>query len=560
VVAAETAAEAIRQLKFAAGPRGRLRTLELRLDFLRGPAERTALLDWVSRYYGRDANGRTPSSAPKAKTRRKETHRTEAGSLSLPVLIATCRTRKGGGKFSGSISAELAILSQAARAGCAWCDVEIETASQIAPAELRRAVAPARLLVSAHDFRRLPPDLPGLVKRLDRFGARGIKIAAMCRGLGDAERLLRLAHGRSDVVAIPMGERALGTRILALREGSALAYASIITSTAPGQLSLDAMHNVYRIGGRMDGRPDRRPNRRMDRRFGASANGPTRRTKIYGVIGNPVAHSLSPLMQNAAFAEQGVNALYLPFEVRDLGDFVRAAPLLGIAGFSVTIPHKQAILRYLHGCDPLAAEIGAVNTVVLRGARLYGYNTDYVGVLQAIESRVPLRSSRVLLVGAGGAARAAAFAIARKGAAVFIWARRPEQAKALAKAAGAEAVDRPALRRESFDAIVNCTPVGLHAAGGFLIGTRPGSSLGSPLQASELNCRVVMEMIYRPRVTPLLRLAAGRGIATISGVEMFIAQGAAQYEIWTGKRAPEAVMRKAVLTALKQEEKASTGR
>ena len=276
-------------------------------------------------------------------------------------------------------------------------------------------------------------------------------------------------------------------------------------------------------------------------------SGPTRRTKIYGVIGNPVAHSLSPLMQNAAFAERKIDALYLPFEVRDLRDFVRAAGPLGISGFSVTIPHKQSILRYLHGCDSLAAEIGAVNTVVLRGTRLYGYNTDYVGVLRALESRVPLRSSRVLLVGAGGAARAAAFAIARKGASVFIWARRPAQAEALAKAAGAQAIERPALRRESFDAIVTCTPVGLRGGG--------ASSMESPLEAKELNCRVVMEMIYRPRLTPLLRLAARQGIATISGVEMFLAQGAAQFEIWTGKRAPEAVMRKAVMAALRREEK-----
>jgi 3-dehydroquinate dehydratase / shikimate dehydrogenase len=276
------------------------------------------------------------------------------------------------------------------------------------------------------------------------------------------------------------------------------------------------------------------------------------------VIGDPVAHSLSPVMQNAAFAEQGVDSLYLPFAVNDLRDFVRSAAPLGIAGFSVTIPHKQAILRYLDWCDPLAAEIGAVNTVLMRGTRLYGYNTDYVGVLQAIEKHVSLGSSRVLLVGAGGAARAAAFALVHKGATVAIWARRPQQAAALARATGGEVLDRQALRRESFDAIVNCTPVGLHASkpAGKRAGSRPASD--SPLKADELNCRVVMDMIYRPRVTPLLRLAASRGIATISGVEMFVAQGTAQYEIWAGKRAPEAVMRKAVLAALQAEERAGS--
>jgi shikimate dehydrogenase len=254
-------------------------------------------------------------------------------------------------------------------------------------------------------------------------------------------------------------------------------------------------------------------------------------------------------MHNAAFATRGIDALYLPFHVRDLSDFIEAVRAFDISGFSVTLPHKQSILRHLDGCDPLAAEVGAVNTVVVRGGkRLYGYNTDYVGVLRAIERRVPLAASRVLLLGAGGSARAVAFALAKGGAAVGVWARRPAQARALARAVGGEAVERGALRRESFDAIANCTPVGMYPGG------------GSPLEASELNARVVMDLIYRPRKTELLRRAERRGIATISGVEMFLAQGIAQWEIWTGARAPEAAMRRAVVTALAAEERASARR
>ena len=445
------------------------------------------------------------------------------------MFIATCRTRRGGGKFGGSASAELAILAQAVRAGCHWCDIELETASQMASADLREALAPARLLISAHDFHGLPRDLRGLAGKLANAGADVIKIATVCRTLTDVRRLLSVTQDRHNIITIPMGDQALAARILALRQGSGLTYVSVETATAPGQLSLDSVNRVYRL----------------NRRFGTSIAGPTRRTRIYGVIGNPVNHSLSPLMQNAAFAERKIDAVYLPFEVRNLAEFVQSAKPLGISGFSVTIPHKQGILRYLDFCDPLAAEIGAVNTVVLRGARLYGYNTDYVGVLRALESRLSLRSSRVLLVGAGGAARAAAFAIARSGADVAIWARRSRQSRALARACGGRAIERAAMRREFFDAIVNCTPVGLHAGD------------GSPLQPGELNCRLVMEMIYRPRVTPLLRLAARRGIAVISGVEMFLGQGAAQYEIWTGERAPEKVMRSAVVAALRAEEKVS---
>ncbi len=145
----------------------------------------------------------------------------------------------------------------------------------------------------------------------------------------------------------------------------------------------------------------------------------TRSTSVYGVIGDPIGHSLSPLMHNTAFIARVVDAVYLPFLVHDLKDFRSAIAPLGIRGFSVTIPHKQTIFKYLQACDPLAAEIGAVNTVVVGpGGALHGYNTDYIGVLRALEKKLRLRGSRVLVFGAGGAARAAAFAVARAGAQV----------------------------------------------------------------------------------------------------------------------------------------------
>jgi 3-dehydroquinate dehydratase/shikimate dehydrogenase len=497
VVAAPSVAEMRRQFLDAIGPGQRARSVELRLDYLRSDAERQALLRWI------------------------------AGRRTLPVLIATCRTCKGGGQFAGSRQAELDILGQAARAGCLWCDVEIETAAHFEPAVLRKAVAPAKLLISAHDFRGMPADVERLVGNLRGCGADAVKVAATCVTLRDVNRLLQPVRKRRDLVAIPMGEDAESARVLALREGSALAYASMARAIAPGQLTLAAMRGTYRLG----------------RKFGR-APGLTRSTRVYAVIGDPIGHSLSPLMHNAAFAARRADAVYLPFRVRRLDDFIKAVPAFGIAGFSVTLPHKETILKYLNDCDPLAREIGAVNTVrVQRGGRLYGYNTDYTGVLQSIERHVPLGGSRVLLVGAGGSARAAAFALAKRGASVAIWARRPGKALELARAVGGEALDRPRLRKETFDAIVNCTPVGMYPGG------------GSPLESAELNARVVMDLIYRPLKTELLKKAERRGIAVISGVEMFLAQGAAQQEIWTGRSAPLAVMRRAVLSALAAEEK-----
>ena len=466
------------------------RTLELRLDYLRGAKERAAFLTWLARRHFR------------------------------ATLIATCRSRIGGGLFRCGRDAQIEILMQAVRAGCSWCDLEIETILRTTPGEIRRSISPARLMISHHDFHRTPSNLSGVAGRLRRAGADAIKIAVHCKSISDSVRVCELARGHRDTVAIPMGEFGMAGRILSLRAGSALTYAAVAQATAPGQLSLDDMTNSYRAA-------------RI-----------TRHTRVYSVIGNPIGHSLSPLLHNTGFCARKLDAVFVPFLVRELPDFLRAVKIYGIAGFGVTIPHKQNILKYLDDCDPLAARIGAVNTVVVRGGgRLYGYNTDYVGVLRSLDHRMKLSGSRILLVGAGGAARAAAFALVQAGAMVCLSARRPERARALARAVGACVIERSDLRRESFDAIVNCTPLGMHPRG------------GSPLHAAELNCRVVMDMVYRPRTTELLRRARRRGIETISGVEMFLAQGFAQYEIWTGKRAPEAAMRRAVIGALAHDEK-----
>lgn len=477
----------------------RARTIELRLDWLSSDRE-------INRFL-----------------RSVEVNRLVRGSV---TLIATCRRRAAGGRYDGTIAAQLVHLAEAIRAGCAWYDLEVETARQC-PAELIEVLlGEGRRLTSAHFFRRMPKNLAPVAAELRRGGSDAIKIAAHCDSLADSRKLLDFARKQRNIVAIPMGDVALPARILALRERNSFAYAPVENATAPGQVSLAEIKDVYRAD-------------RLDAR-----------TRVYAVVGNPVGHSLSPAMHNAGFAARRMNAIYVPFLVRALTDFLDSIEPLRVRGFSVTLPHKERILRHLEGCDPLAARIGAVNTVVVRGGgKLYGYNTDYVGVLQALEKRIPLRGSRVLIVGAGGAARAVAFALAQAGAAVCVTSRRQARASALAKAAGGEAIARNRVRGEFFDAIVNATPVGMHPAVG-----------SSPLDARELNCRLVFDTIYRPRVTKLLELAARRGIETVSGVEMFVAQGAAQWEIWTGERAPVETMRRAVLAALAAEEKSRVSR
>ncbi len=467
------------------------RTAELRLDWLSGASEMDRFL------------ARLEKKRP------------------LATLIATCRRREAGGKFRGTIAQQLVHLAAALRSGCAWYDLEVESSARCPPELLEVLLGEGRRIASAHFFQRSPKNLRRVAADLGRGEPDAIKIAAQCDTLARGIELLHLARGRQDIVAVPMGDVAQATRVLALRDGSALAYAPVEDATAPGQITLCDMQGLYR------------------------ADKLRRKTRVYGVIGNPIGHSLSPVLQNAGFQARRIDAVFLPFLVRDLREFLLSIEPLGIAGFSVTLPHKQAILRHLDDCDPMAAAIGAVNTVVVRGGgKLYGYNTDYVGVLRALERRIPLRGSRALIFGAGGAARAVAFALAESGASVCVCARRAQTAKALARAVGGEVVERPRLQREFFDAIVNATPVGMHPAAD-----------RSPLSARELNCRLVFDLIYRPRVTKLMQLAALRGIETVSGVEMFVAQGTAQWEIWTGERAPSEAMRRAVLRALTREEK-----
>ena len=489
VLAAPTARELRRLLALALRETP---TAELRLDWLKSDAERRAFLKWLKAHRPRKSQ-----------------------------LIATCRRRVGGGEFTGDAGEEIFWLMQAREAGCAWCDLEVETLRELPGKSVHGYAVPEKVLLSMHDFQRTPA-FPKKLAVPAKGGARAIKVAAMARSVSDSARILRLARASRDVVAIAMGEIGLPARVLALREGSALAYAPVAAATAPGQIPLRDLKALYR------------------------AHELTRGTRVYGVIGNPVGHSLSPLLHNTGYIAAGKNAVYLPFLVEDLKDFVKALPEFGVRGFSVTLPHKEKIFEHLSGVEPLAAKIGAVNTVTVRkDGTLYGSNTDYVGVLRALEKKMMLHGSRVAIYGAGGSARAAAFALAQAGANVFICARRPEAARKLAEAIDGEPILRADLRDLEFDAILNATPMGMF----------PHEKV-SPLAASELNCSLVMDLIYRPIRTKLLRLAAARNVACVSGAEMFLAQGFAQWEHWMGGKAPESIMRNAVLRALKNEENA----
>jgi 3-dehydroquinate dehydratase/shikimate dehydrogenase len=289
-------------------------------------------------------------------------------------------------------------------------------------------------------------------------------------------------------------------------------------ATAPGQVTARTLRDLYRV-------------EQLDQA-----------TRVFGVAGNPIAHSLSPLMQNTAFRRENVNAVLLPLKVRALGDLLTLVRELPLAGAAVTMPLKQEVLPHLANMDPLTTRIGACNTLrTAADGKLIGFNTDVAGVVRPLEKRLRLKDARIGVVGAGGAARAGVFGLVDQGAEVFIYNVIHEQAVTLAKEAKAKVLTHKQFAKERFDVLINATPCGM-----------AGNPKPMPIQEDELNAGLVFDMVYNPLETPLLKLAKERGIPTISGMEMFVQQGARQFEIWTGKPAPEAEMLRVVELALRK--------
>jgi 3-dehydroquinate dehydratase/shikimate dehydrogenase len=440
------------------------------------------------------------------------------------TVIATCRRNENGGNFVGELFEQAEILEAAAKGGCQLIDVEVESAETMRPADWKRLRASgAALILSYHDFSHTR-SLQKAFERMQRFDPEFYKIVPTARSLADNLTVLELLQQHGDVtnmIAMAMGEPGIVSRLLGARTGSAFTFASMAAGeeTAPGQMTVDTLRSLYRF-----------------EEIDAA-------TRVYGVVGHPIAHSLSPLMLNTAFRRERINAVFLPLETAKIADLLTLVERVPLAGLAVTMPLKQEILPSLARMDELSTRIGACNTIV-RGpnGRLFGFNTDVTAVIGPLERRLSLKGARVLVLGAGGAARAAVFGLKEKGAEVHILNRTPESAKELAAQAKAKVFKRELLTKTDFDVVLNATPAGMH-----------GSKVDSLLEPEELRARLVFDMVYNPIDTPLLRMAREKGIAVIPGLEMFVHQGARQFEIWTGKPAPEADMRRVVIHALHQQ-------
>jgi 3-dehydroquinate dehydratase/shikimate dehydrogenase len=439
------------------------------------------------------------------------------------TAIATCRREANGGKFHGSLAAEMEILKKAAETGFHLVDVELESAEALKPTELDalRATGIA-LIVSHHDFA-ATRDLDAIYERIQRFSPDFAKIVPTAKTLTDNLTLIRLLERMADhgnIVGVCMGDAGVISRVLGVRAGSAFTFAAATAGeeTAPGQIAARTLIETYRI----------------DQVDAA--------TRIYGVAGNPIRSSLSPIMMNTAFRRETVNAVYLALQTAKAADLVKLVQEIPIQGVSVTMPLKQDVIPFLEQTDPLSAKIGAVNTIRLLDGKLYGFNTDVAGIIIPLEKRISLRGARALVLGAGGAARAAVFALRDKGAEVHILNRTVETAQKLARQAGAKTIKREAIAKTDFDVVINATPIGM-----------AGNKTPQLLEPADLaRTKLVFDLVYNPLETPLIRMARQRNIPIITGVEMFVQQGVRQFEIFTGKPAPEEEMFRVVLHALRK--------
>jgi 3-dehydroquinate dehydratase/shikimate dehydrogenase len=434
-----------------------------------------------------------------------------------PVIV-TCRPTWEGGAFRGSEEERKRILAAALDAGAEYVDIEWNAGF---PDLIR--LGGQRVVLSMHDFQRVPTDLADRVRSMRADGPGILKVAVMARRLSDMLPLLELSEearreGAGDSVWIAMGPAGASTRILAARFGSCLTYAG--DGVAPGQISPERLLHEFGF-------------RRI-----------TPETSVYGVVGSPVGHSVSPAMHNAAFQAAGLDAVYVPLEAESIDDFERVAAAMDIRGASVTLPFKIPFFERLKAyaiadaLDPLSEQVGAVNTIRRVGEGWQGRNTDVAGFLTPLKGRISLRGARAAVLGAGGAARAVAVALVSAGAEVAVHARHLDKAEGLVRAIGGVARPLPPAAG-TWDLLVNATPIGMSPR----VDETPWAN-------ATFDGRVVYDLVYNPTETRFLREARAAGCLTLGGLDMLIAQAQEQADWWTGVRPSAARMREAARGAL----------
>jgi 3-dehydroquinate dehydratase / shikimate dehydrogenase len=431
-------------------------------------------------------------------------------------VLITCRREADGGKFPGTEQERQMLLRTAIAEGVDYVDLEEDIAQTIP------RFGKTKRLVSLHDFRKTPDDLEAIHRRLCELDPDVVKVCTMANRPHDNIRMMRLVReSKVPTVGLCMGDVGTPTRILAGKFGSPFTFATFHheRALAPGQLSFDQMTNIYhyeRIG---------------------------RDTEVYGVIADPIGHSLSPLIHNAGFFERNLDKVYIPLRVprEDLAQFLDEAAELGIKGLSVTIPHKEAVLPKLTKADDAVRGIGACNTIVFNGKERLGYNTDYSAAIGSLEDALggvkkdqsPLADKVAMVLGAGGVGKAIAYGLIRRGAQVVVTDGRPQVAADLAKRFGCRAIEWAKRHAVAPNVLVNCTPVGMH----------PNVD-ETPYDRHHLRpAMVVFDAVYNPESTLLIKDARSRNCRVVTGVDMFVRQACLQFQFFTGQEGPAELMR-----------------
>jgi len=438
--------------------------------------------------------------------------------LSRPVILTFRPAEQGGYRKLTREVREAFWGNEATRGEAVWWDLEADLAQDVSPDW-------SHIIISHHDFSGPPGDVDQIYERLAQTPAHVIKIAVQANDILDCIPIFRLLdrarHENREIIAIAMGNAGLATRILGPSRGAFLTYGSLDDdrATAPGQVNAPRLRSLYNIDG-----------------IGQE-------TMICGLVGMPVMHSVSPHIHNAAFASGGINGVYLPFEVRDVNVFFkrmvhpRSSELRwNLRGLSITAPHKQAVMENLDWIEPDAKEMGAVNTVVVENDRLLGYNTDAAGFIEPLKRHGSLADSNVAIIGAGGAARAAIWALQKQGATITLFARDVAKAQSL----NIPCKPLTGASFNGYDLVINASPLGSGE-----------HTHQSPATAEQLSgARCVYDLVYNPIETRLLREAREAGCQTLGGLEMLVAQAKIQFELWTGEKPSHEIMYNAAAAAL----------
>ncbi len=430
-------------------------------------------------------------------------------SKTKPVIV-TNRPEREGGKFNGSEQDRLRLLQKAIDLGADYVDVEYDSIKQI----VRRKNS--KVIISYHNFKETPQNLSKIYDDICQHKPDIVKIVTYANDITDNIRIFKLLNTANiPIISFCMGELGHISRILTRKFGGVLTFASLERGkeSAPGQLTVNELSRVYHF------------------------KNINKETNLYGIIGNPVSHSMSPVIHNASFTEKGLNNVYLPLKVSNIGTFIKECRKIDFQGFSVTIPHKESILPFLDDIEHTAKKIGAINTIVNECGILTGYNTDCMAALMALDNSLretgsTLNNKKVSIVGAGGAARAIAFGLKEKGCDITIYNRTIARAEKLSNDVKCRFKRFDEINKLDADIFINTTPVGMFP-----------EVNRTPVPENVLKeGMIVFDAVYNPIETKLLRDARERGCHTVNGLTMFINQAAEQFRLWTNIDPPVELM------------------